>query len=139
LYAEQLEAVAGWLRARPEVAGRKVAAVGFCMGGGLAGMLAARDPQLGAAVIYYGQPPSAEAIARITCPVLGLFGRDDERLVTQLPAFEQAMKQADKPYELHVYPGAPHAFFNDTRGSYRAGASRDAWARTLALFARALD
>jgi carboxymethylenebutenolidase len=48
------------------------------------------------------------------------------------------MKAAGKGLELRVYPKTGHAFFNDTRVSYRAEASRDAWARTLALFAHAL-
>jgi carboxymethylenebutenolidase len=45
------------------------------------------------------------------------------------------MSAAGKPFEHHTYPGAPHAFFNDTRPSYRVGAARDAWARTLAFSA----
>ena len=137
-FAQDLEAAAGWLRARPEVGGRKIGAVGYCMGGGLAGMLAARDPQLAASVIYYGQLPAGDGIAKLHCPVLVLFAEHDERLVMQLPDFEKAMKQAGKSYDAKVYAGASHAFFNDTRSSYHVAASRDAWARTLELFARTL-
>lgn len=128
-----------WLRQQSFCKGRKVGAVGFCMGGGLAGDLAIQDPELAGAVVFYGQPLSAEEIGRgLRCPILGLYGQEDPRLVQQLPGFEQAMKAAGKTYELHVYPRTPHAFFNDTRASYRAEAARDAWARTLSFFARQL-
>ncbi|HEY4117869.1 MAG TPA: dienelactone hydrolase family protein [Byssovorax sp.] len=137
-YATELVEVAAWLRASPSCAGRKIGAMGFCMGGGLAGALAALDPALGAAAIFYGTPPTDDAIAKIACPLLGLFGADDARLVGLLPAFEESMKRHEKSLELHVYPATPHAFFNDTRGSYRVESARDAWARTLSLFARAL-
>jgi carboxymethylenebutenolidase len=127
-----------WLREQPFCRGRRLGAVGFCMGGGLAAGLATEDPGLGAAVSFYGGPPVAEKIPNIQCPILVFVGDEDARLVPQLPAFEQAMKLAGKEMELHMYPKTPHAFFNDTRVSYRVEAARDAWARTLALFARTL-
>jgi carboxymethylenebutenolidase len=137
-YVQNLVEIAAWLRARPEVGGKKLGAVGYCMGGGLAGALAVADPALGAASIYYGQPPATDVIAKIACPVQILVGEQDERLVAPSQAFAQAMQAAGKSIDSHVYPATPHAFFNDTRGSYRVAAARDAWARTLALFARAL-
>ncbi len=143
--AAQLDAWAGdlvqaaeWLRRSRAVQGRRVGAVGFCMGGALAARLATDDPALGAAVVFYGAPPPAERLAGIACPILGEFGAEDARLVQQLPAFEQAMKAAGKPLELHVQPGAGHAFFNDTRASYRVEAAREAWAQALGFLARNL-
>ncbi|MHB8418280.1 MAG: dienelactone hydrolase family protein [Myxococcales bacterium] len=137
-YAQDLVPIARWLREQGACRGRRLGAIGFCMGGGLAASLAALDPELRGAAVYYGQPPNAEQVAKLSCPLLGIYGQEDPRLVQQLPGFEQAMKAAGKPYELHVYPGTPHAFFNDSRRSYRAEAARDAWARTLAFFAREL-
>lgn len=137
-HVKDLLPIAQWLREQPFCRGRRVGAVGYCMGGGLAAALATEDAALGAAACYYGAPPAAEKIAAIRCPVLGLYGEDDPRLMPMLPPFEQAMKAAGKELELKVYPKTPHAFFNDTRISYRAEAARDAWARTLGLFARAL-
>lgn len=134
-WARDLVQAAEWLRRSPAVQGRRVGALGFCMGGGLAARLATDDPALGAAVVFYGAPPPADAIPRIACPVMGQFGREDARLVQQLPAFEQAMKAAGKELELHVHPGAPHAFFNDTRRSYHVEAGRQAWAQTLGFLA----
>jgi len=137
-WARDLVEAAAWLRRSPGVRGRLVGALGFCMGGALAARLATDDPALASAVVFYGQPPPAEAVARIACPVLGHYGAEDPRLVQQLPAFEQAMKAAGKSLELHVHPGAPHAFFNDTRRSYQVEAARRAWAGTLGFLARTL-
>jgi carboxymethylenebutenolidase len=67
--------------------------------------------------------------------VLGFYGADDTRISATVPDLAQAMARAGVAFEHHIYPGAPHAFFNDTRRSYRAGAARDAWARCLTFFA----
>jgi carboxymethylenebutenolidase len=76
-------------------------------------------------------PPPAERLGGIACPLLGIYGGEDGRVTGAVPAFADAMSAAGKRFEHHVYPGAPHAFFNDTRPAYRVGAARDAWARTL--------
>jgi len=125
---------AGWLRGQLECSGR-VGSVGWCMGGGLSGRLACRDAQLEAAVIFYGMAPPAEELAAITCPVLGFYGADDPRITADVPTFAEAMSVAGKSFEHHLYEGAPHAFFNDTRPSYHVDAARDAWARCLTFFA----
>ncbi len=137
-WTRDLAAAEEWLRRSPHCRGRRVGAVGFCMGGALAAQLAAEAPELSAAVVFYGAPPPAERLARIACPVQAHFGGEDARLVQQLPAFEQGMRAAGKALDLHVYPGAPHAFFNDTRRSYHLEAARDAWARTLGFLAAQL-
>lgn len=127
-----------WLRESPLCRGRRVGAVGFCMGGALVGRLACSEPDLAAGVMFYGMAPPAERIAAISCPLLALHGADDTRLVSALPDFVKAMQAAGKSLEVHVYPAAPHAFFNDTRRSYRSEAARDAWARTASFFAQHL-
>jgi len=132
-WLEQVADAVSWLRASPAVKGRRVGTLGFCVGGALAAEVAALDPALAAAVVFYGAPPAAGRIARIACPILAHYGAEDARLMQQLPSFEQAMQAAGKTLERHVYPGAPHAFFNDTRRSYRVEASREAWARTLSF------
>jgi len=137
-WIRDLGEIARWLRGSPHCRGRRVGAVGFCMGGALAAQLAAEDPGLAAAVVFYGAPPPADRLPRIACPVQAHFGAEDPRLVAQLPAFEQGMRAAGKALELFVYPGAPHAFFNDTRRSFHLEAARDAWARTLGFLASRL-
>lgn len=133
-----LRAAVAFLRAHPACAGRAIGSVGFCLGGGLSALLAGEEPELGAAVIFYGSSPSAAQASSIGCPLRGFYGHDDPRIVSGLPAFDAALDSAGVDRELRIYPDTPHAFFNDTRPSYRAEAARDAWARTLAFFAEAL-
>lgn len=127
-----VEAAAAWLRKDCEATrGGRVAGIGFCMGGGLAGQLAVRDPALAGAVIFYGQAPEPGQVAAIACPVLGLYGENDPRTNASVGPFEQAMRAAGKPLEIHVLAGAGHAFLNDTRSNFHAAAARKAMARTL--------
>jgi carboxymethylenebutenolidase len=138
-YVPKVFDAAEYLRSEhPLSRGGRVGAVGYCMGGGLAARLACADPKLGAAVIYYGNAPAAEQIARIACPVLGLYGSLDARINAGIADFVTAMREHGKRLEHHVYEGAGHAFFNDTRPAYNASASRDAFARTLEFFRREL-
>ena len=138
-YLPHVRATAAWLRtANPATAGQKIGVIGFCMGGGLAGLYATDDPDLGAAAIFYGMSPASALAARIRCPVRGFYGASDRRINDSVPAFAEAMKQAGGSFEAHVYDGAGHAFFNDARTSYHPGAARDAFARVLELFRTAL-
>lgn len=138
-YLPHLRATAAWLRtANPATAGQKIGVVGFCMGGGLAGLCATDDPELGAAAIFYGTSPASELASKIRCPVRGFYGATDRRINDGVPAFAEAMTQTGGSFEAHVYDGAGHAFFNDARTSYHAGAARDAFARVLELFRTAL-
>ncbi|MGA2319476.1 MAG: dienelactone hydrolase family protein [Solirubrobacteraceae bacterium] len=136
-HVRDLEAAVAHVRGRKDAAAA-VVSIGFCMGGGLSAQLAASGAGLAVAVCFYGMPPGREEAQRISCPLLGLYGGEDERITSQVPAFVETMRDLGKPFEHHIYEGAPHAFFNDTRPSYRVAAARDAWARTLALFAEHL-
>ena len=128
-------AAAQWLRGEcPVTRGQPVGSIGFCMGGGLSGLLACHDPELAAAVVFYGATPANDLLGNVRCPVLGLYGALDEFLIPTVAPFAEAMKQAGKRFEHVVYEGARHAFFNDTRPSYDVRASRDAFVRVLAFF-----
>jgi carboxymethylenebutenolidase len=116
----------------------KIGAIGFCLGGGLSALFACRDPELGAAVVFYGVPPAAEEIPKIQCPVMFLFGKADQRIAATVPAFAEAMSAAGKRLERLAYEGAGHAFFNDGRPTYDVAAARDAFARVLAFLGDAL-
>ena len=123
-----------YLRARPDCNGR-TGCVGFCWGGGLANQLAVHDPQLNAAVAYYGQQPKAEDVPQIKAAVLLHYGGLDQRINAGIPAYETALKAAGTPYQLFVYEGVNHAFNNDTSPArYNAEAAQLAWERTLRLF-----
>jgi carboxymethylenebutenolidase len=134
-----LRAAVALLRSHTASAGRAVGSIGFCMGGNLSALLASEESELGAAAIFYGSSPSAEQAGSIGCPVRGFYGQDDPRIVGSLPAFQKALSAAGVDHELRVYPDTGHAFFNDTRPSYRPEAARDAWGRVLAFFADTLE
>lgn len=116
----------------------RVAVVGFCFGGTYAWALAAADDRLRAAVPFYGGAPDDAGIARVTCPVLAVYGDQDERLMGDLPRVQGAAAAAGQPFEALVFAGAGHAFFNDTGAAYVPAAAEQAWDATLALLAEAL-
>lgn len=136
----EILAAARFLAAMPEVEPKKVGVVGWCMGGGLALSAAAEDGPIGAAVAFYGRPLAEADVERLQVPVLGLYGEEDHGIpVETVRAFEAALKRRGVPHEIHIYPGAGHAFFNDTRPqAYHPEAARDAWRRTLDWFRRYL-
>jgi carboxymethylenebutenolidase len=133
-FAKDLLAAARYLRLLPEVDLRRTGAVGFCFGGAMAARLATVDPDLRAAVIFYGQNPPLEDVPKIHAAILGLYGEDDPGITGQVPQLAEAMTKSGKSFEHHVYPGVKHAFFNDTRPNYQPEAAKDAWPRVLAFF-----
>ena len=128
-----LEAAVAHLDAHARVERGRVGSVGFCWGGARSFLLAAEAERLKAAVVFYGSAPPPEKLAAVHVPVLGLYGETDERITSQVPAVAEALKKAGKRFEYKIYPGAGHAFFNDTGERYNAEAAKDAWARTLAF------
>lgn len=137
-FARDLLAVARYVAALPEVDARRVASVGFCFGGAMSARLATIDPALRAAVVFYGQNPPMEDIPKIRARMLGLYGSEDPGITQTVPAFADAMKAAGKDFEDHVYPGARHAFFNDTRPMYHRESATDAWDRVARFLASTL-
>ncbi len=138
-FAEDLVEACRYLRTRQEVDPTRIGGVGFCMGGGLVGLLATLDPELRAAVVFYGANPPLESVPNIRASVLGLYGGEDHRVTDTVPEFEEAMRKAGRRFARHIYPGAPHAFFNDTRPQvYRPASAEDAWTRVLDFFGREL-
>lgn len=134
-YVPHLLAAAAFLRNDlPASREQGVASVGFCMGGGLAALLACHDPELRGAAIFYGSAPPAELIPNIRCPIVGFYGSTDARITGAVPAFAEEMKKQGKPFDAHIYEGAPHAFFNDNRPSYHVSSARDAFVRVLEFF-----
>lgn len=130
---EDFVAAAAFLKSLPECTG-KIGVVGFCWGGGIANMLATRLPDLGAAVPFYGNQPSAEEVARIKAPLLIHYAENDERINAGWPAYEAALNANHVPYTMHMYPGTQHGFNNDTTPRYDEAAAKLAWQRTLDFF-----
>ena len=118
----------------------KVGAVGFCWGGGVIGRLAVAEPSLDAGIVYYGMQPPAADVPRIQAPLLLHYAGLDERINAGIPAFENALKAANKVYTLHMYEGVNHAFNNDTNAArYNKPAADLAWSRTLAFLQQNLS
>ena len=123
-----------YLRARPDCNGR-TGCVGFCWGGAMANKLAVADPQLDAAVSYYGTQPKAEDVPRIKANLLLHYAGLDTRVNAGMAAYEAALKANGIKFEQHVYEGVNHAFNNDSSPArYNAEAAKLAWERTLRLF-----
>jgi carboxymethylenebutenolidase len=146
-----LGAAVEYLADRPEVRSDAIGITGFCMGGQYALMAACTVSRLAACVSWYGmlryaetddvKPASPLDLAPgLACPYLGLFGADDAIIpVADVEALRSALVREGKTFDLHVYPGAGHAFFNDTRpDAYRPEAAADAWRRALAFLGRHL-
>lgn len=139
---KDIQGAVTYLVAQNYVAPHKVGVVGFCMGGGLSATMAYQGQQVGAAVVFYGNVRdlmNADTASRVSVPLLGNFGEADGGIpVDVVQAAEQTLRQQGKTVDFHIYPEAPHAFFNDERASYRADAAKDAWNRTLSWFRRHL-
>lgn len=136
-YMSTLNASLDYLLARPHVDAHNVGVIGFCMGGGLAGNLAAQRQELAATVIYNGAPPRTELVPKLACPIMAHYGSLDD-LARRAPEWERAMQEHRKEYDLHIYGGAPHRFFNETRPFYQEAPARLSWERTLAFLAKQL-
>lgn len=138
---QEIAAAARYLKKMQNVAPQKVGVVGWCMGGGLSLSTAAHHANLiGATVAFYGRPLTAGDTAKLQVPVLGLYAEHDHGIpVEAVRAFEAEMEKQQVPHEVHIYRGASHAFFNDTRPHiYQAAAAQDAWQKTLAWFGKYL-
>jgi carboxymethylenebutenolidase len=120
--------------------GGKVGAVGFCWGGGFVDRLAVESgDKLSAAVAYYGPAPDPSEAAKVKVPMLLHLAGLDTRVGSTAWPFATALGQAGKEVEVYEYPGANHAFNNDTSAErYDKAAATLAWARTLDFFKRHL-
>lgn len=113
--------------------------MGFCWGGAMSNNLAVNVPALKAAVAFYGRQPAAADVTKIKAAVQLHYGSLDEGVNKGIDAYEAALKENKITYELYMYEGAQHAFFNDTAPTrYNAAAAKLAWERTLQFFEKHL-
>lgn len=133
-----LQASLSALRARPEVAGAKVGAMGYCMGGWLAWLAAAHDPELKAAVAYYGGgiQNCTELATQVKCPVMFHYAKHDEHIPPEAVEKVRAA-MAGKAAHLYVYE-AEHGFNCWARRHHQPKASAAALGRTLTFLAAEL-
>jgi carboxymethylenebutenolidase len=134
-FVEDFKSGVQFLTTQPFADTGRIGMVGFCFGGGVTWRVATQMPELKAAVPFYGPAPSVSEVPNIQAAVLAVYGELDSRINGSIPSIEAAMQENGKIYEKVIYPGADHAFHNDTGQRYNAEAAKDAWARTLAWFA----
>lgn len=137
----EIAGAGAYLLQRPECMTQKFGVVGFCMGGALAQYAATTNPNVGAAVSFYGGFQKVPLDWRhLASPLLLIYGGKDQSVpASGAKPLEEKLKALGKTVETVVYPDAGHAFFNDSRPNvYDPKASADAWTRTLAHLRKAL-
>jgi carboxymethylenebutenolidase len=136
LFAD-LDATVAWAKQQGGDTNR-LGIIGFCRGGRTVWEYSAHNPNLKAAVAFYGtliDPPNPgwpkspmQLVPEMKAPVLGLYGAEDAGIpVAQVEQMKAALAAAGKTAEFHIYPAAPHGFEADYRPSYRKEAAEDAW------------
>lgn len=118
-----------------------VAIMGFCWGGSQTFRFATNASGLAAAMVFYGSPPvSEEAIKRISVPVYGFYGGEDQRINATIPGTEKRMKEYGKTYRHEIYEGAGHAFMrrgDDPEGDAANKSARDrSWKRLKTILSK---
>ncbi|HKG80553.1 MAG TPA: dienelactone hydrolase family protein, partial [Pyrinomonadaceae bacterium] len=137
-----LSAAVEYLSTLDATTSEKSGVVGFCMGGALSLYTATKNPNIGACVVFYGGHPKVKPdLPNLHAPVLGIYAEKDRSVTPALVhELERQVKSLGKQIEVKIYPGADHAFFNDTRPEvYNAEASADAWQRTIEFLRRHLS
>jgi carboxymethylenebutenolidase len=128
-----------YLKQQPFVKAGALGVTGFCFGGGFTWELAVASPEIKAAVPYYGTTQRIiDKLGQTNAAILAMYGSLDRSITPQAAATEEKLKAANKTYQIKIYDGANHAFFNDTGGAYNADAARDAWQLTLGWFRKYL-
>lgn len=131
---EDFVAAAMWLKKRPDSNG-KLGAVGFCFGGGIVNQLAVRlGKDLNAGSAYYGRQAGAADVPKIFAQLQLHYAGADTGINSGIAAYEAALKENKKKYEVFMYDGKQHGFHNDTTPRYDADSAKLSWERTLALF-----
>ena len=142
---EDLDATVAWVKKSGDGETDKLGITGFCWGGRIVWLYAAHNPNLKAGVAWYGRlvgdldelhPKNPLDLAgSLHAPVLGLYGGADPGIPLEtVERMRQALRAAQKPCEIVVYPDAPHGFHADYRSSYQKEAASDGWKRLLSWF-----
>lgn len=145
-----LDAGAEFLGSRPGVDARRIGVLGFCMGGTLAFLLGCTSRRIAAVVDFYGRIQYAELSAakpgqplelalNLTAPLCAFFGERDASIPPEhIERLRRTLEQFGREAQIHVFPGADHGYFNDTRGRYDERAARASWALALAFLRETL-
>jgi carboxymethylenebutenolidase len=140
-----LDAAVAWAKTTGKADTTKLGATGFCWGGRIVWLYAAHNPNLKAGVAWYGrlvgQPDDLhpkhplELVSDLKAPVLGLYGGADMGIPNDtVDSMQKALKAANKPSEIVLYPDTPHGFHADYRPSYRKEQAEAGWKRLQEWF-----
>ena len=139
--SQDVAAAIAHLRSLPGANLKAIFTVGFCFGGGNSLQQAANSHGLSGVIAFYGSPTRPrsgapapiERVREFECPVLGLYGGADHGIsVEDVHKFDAALTRAGIEHEIHIYPNAPHSFFDRTYDQYKQE-SADAWQRMIAF------
>jgi carboxymethylenebutenolidase len=134
--AQDVHAAAVWLRRDPDHNVQSVFTVGFCAGGSLSWLQSAADHGLAGCVGFYGKPDLvADRVESMHTPLLVLAAGKNDTPVEEVERFAERVRDHGVEAELHVYPDAPHSFFDRANGEYPRECD-DAWRRVLAFIDR---
>ena len=133
----------------PSVLSDRIGTIGFCMGGAIAFMFACSTPEIRWVADFYGRikyPQLSDNKAKhpidyvdsLKSAVLGIFAGEDELIPSEhIQEFQTRLAKSGQLVSVNVYENARHAFFNDTREWYDAGAAADAWETMLKFISAA--
>jgi carboxymethylenebutenolidase len=140
-----IDATVAWARSSGKGDTARLGITGFCWGGRIVWLYSAHSPAVKAGVAWYGRLVSQadalhpknpiDLVSELKAPVLGLYGGADQGIpVATVEQMRAALKQANKPAEIILYPDTPHGFYADYRPSYTKTAAADGWKRMLEWF-----
>lgn len=140
-----LDATVAWAADSGRGDVERLGITGFCWGGRIVWMYAAHNPRLEAGAAWYGRlvgeasdltPRHPVDVAdRLHAPVLGLYGAADSGIPNEtVERMRAALRAAESPSEIVLYPDTPHGFHADYRASFRKREAEDGWQRLLAWF-----
>ncbi|MBW1842682.1 MAG: dienelactone hydrolase family protein, partial [Deltaproteobacteria bacterium] len=127
-----LKRAAAYLRNSPNVDPERVAAIGWCFGGGWSYQMAKNNLGVKASVIYYGRFNPKDDLGKMRATILGNFGAEDTGIkVDTVYEFQATLKTLSGDHEIYIYENAGHAFANDGGSRYNKAAADLAWKRTV--------
>jgi carboxymethylenebutenolidase len=129
---------ANFLAKSPEVISPDIAIVGFCMGGSVA-FQASTKFGFNSTIVFYGENPQPlENVSYIAGDVLAIYGGEDTRINRNVPSLVEQMFRHKKNFQMRIYKGATHAFFNEDGPTYHKPSAEDAWALSLGFLNKRL-
>jgi carboxymethylenebutenolidase len=135
---KDVQEAVNYLSALPNVLPEKIGVIGFCMGGAIAMAMAYAGENVGAVASFYGSGVKFDDdnASKVSVPILGIYGEVDASIPLDLVrANEAKLHEHGKTVSFHIYPNAPHAFFNDSRPHiYVKEAAEDAWQKAVDWF-----